>query len=57
MLASPRQNGIIDHYVNHDRYHTAAVIPAKAGIQTINEGSHAVGQHLEHGFVRYAEII
>ena len=47
----------IDLYVIHDRYHTAAVIPAKAGIQTINECPHAVGQHLEHGFVRYAEIV
>ena len=28
---------IIDLYVIHDRYHTVAVIPAKAGIQTINE--------------------
>ena len=28
---------IIDLYVIHDRYNIAAVIPAKAGIQTINE--------------------
>ena len=35
----------------------AAVIPAKAGIQTINEYSHEVGQHLKHGFVRCAEIV
>ncbi|MHB1237244.1 MAG: hypothetical protein ACYCY7_06755, partial [Gallionella sp.] len=27
----------IDLYIIHDRCHTATVIPAKAGIQTINE--------------------
>ena len=50
-------NGIIDLYLIHDRYHTVAVIPAKAGIQTINELPHVVGQHLDYGFVRYAEIV
>jgi hypothetical protein len=48
---------IIDLYLIHDRQHTAAVIPAQAGIQTINECLHEVGQHLKHGFVRYAEIV
>ena len=31
------RNRTIDLYVIHDRYNIAAVIPAKAGIQTINE--------------------
>jgi hypothetical protein len=35
---------IIDLYEIHDRYHIAVVIPAKAGIQTINECLHEVGQ-------------
>jgi hypothetical protein len=34
-----------------------AVIPAKAGIQMIKEFPHEVGQHLKHGFVRYAECL
>jgi hypothetical protein len=47
----------IDFYVIYDRCHTVAVIPAKAGIQTINECPHEVGQHLKHGFVRFAEFV